>query len=544
MLRRPARANPSRRQVSAGASIPAPVWGWDAVTSIADMPPDHALVLDNWFPRPNDVEVRRGHTSFAGVMGGEVVETLMVYNGLTSAASKLFAVSNATIWDVSSGGAATTTGVTSLTNNRWQYVNMVTSGGKFLWCCNGADQPRHYNGSAWAIPSITGITDTDIINVNVHKNRLWFVLKDSTSVAYLGTGAVAGAATTFQLGGFINKGGYIVAMGTWTRDGGSGADDLAVFISSRGQALVYQGIDPAAAVSWSLVGVFDIGAPIGRRCFTKVGGDIALVNIDGVLPISKALAESRSGAAEAVAFTSRINDAIVEAVRSRADNFGWEFTIYPKATMALLNVPIQEGQTQHQYVMNTLTGGWCRFKGWNANCFAVFRDHLYFGGNDGVVYKADNGANDRDGLVDAIGQCAYSYYKSPGVTKRWTMIQPLVTTDSDVVPSVGLSTDFKDNAMLTALPPAAVEAARFDEAIWDVDVFPADFRTVASWLSTSGIGQCASVHFRARTGVESGLSMWGIAEWGQDPWSIDSPGDVIERINGFNLTYERGAVGP
>jgi hypothetical protein len=540
MLRRPARSNPARRQVASGASIPAPVGGWDAVSALADMPADRAVVLDNWFPRPGDVEVRRGHKAFAFV-GDAPVDTLMVYNSTTAVASRLFAVAGGTIHDVSPGGAGIPTGVTSLTASRWQHVNFANPGGKFLWCCNGLDDPRHYDGTSWATPGIDNITGSDIVNVNVHKNRLWFILKDSTTAAYLPTGAIAGAAAPFELGGFLSKGGYLVAMGTWTRDGGSGSDDYAVFVSSRGQAVVYQGTDPASAATWAMVGVFDIGAPIGYRCFTKVGGDLALINIDGVLPLSRSLIEAQSGAAGAIAFTNRINNAINEATRAHATNFGWEFTIYPRGTMALLNVPIRESETQHQYVMNTLNGAWCRFTGMNANTWAVFRDNLYFGGNAGIVFQADTTSLDFTAPVDAIGQTAYHFYGARGVTKRWTVIQPLVTTDSDVVPSVGISTDFKENATLTTPAPAAIPAARFDEATWDVDAFPAESRSVSDWLSISGIGQCASVHFRARTGAEGGISLWGNAEWGHDVWSADITGDVIERINGFNVVFERGA---
>jgi hypothetical protein len=547
MIRRPARSNPARRQVASGASIPAPVGGWDAVSALADMPTDRAVVLDNWFPRPGDVEVRRGHTAHAAGMGSNPVETLAVYNGTTSAASRMFAITGATIWDVSSAGLATTTGQTGLSNNRWQHVNFSTAAVTVLYLVNGVDEPRYYNGSSWTVPAgaITGILPaerTALINVNAHKNRLWFIIKDTTTAVYFPTSSLSGAAEKFELGGFLTKGGYLVAMGTWTRDGGSGSDDYAVFVSSRGQAVVYQGTNPASPQAWSLVGVFDVGAPIGYRCFTKVGGDLALINIDGVLPISKALVESQSGAAGAIAFTNRIQNAVNEATRQYADNFGWEFVVYPRGTMALLNVPIQESTTQHQYVMNTLTGAWCRFKGQNANCWAVFRDELYFGGNDGKVNVADTGSIDLGTPVDAIGQTAYSFYNSRGQVKRWTMIQPLVTTDSTfAVPSVGVSTDFKDNATLTTPAPANVPAARFDEAIWDQDVFPAESRAVADWLSISGIGQCASIHFRARTGSEDGVSFWGFDEWGEAVWSGDVSQDVVERVNGFNLVYERGA---
>jgi len=534
---KPLRPNSSKNQTSRGESIPAPVGGWDAVSALADMPEDRAVVLENWFPTTKDVRVRRGHRIHGSGMGDGAVESLLPYNGLTLATSKLFAATDGKIYDVTASGAGSSS-VTGLTNNRWQYVNFTTSGGKFLWVCNGADDPRHYNGSAWATPTITGVTGSDIINVNGHKNRLWFVLKDSTKAAYLATGAVAGAATTFELGGLFTKGGYLVAMATWTRDGGAGEDDVAVFISSRGQCVAYVGTDPAAAETWQLVGVFDLGSPIGRRCFTKVAGDLALVNIDGVLPLSKAL-ETDRGASANIAITANINYAMNEAARSYASNFGWELMPYAKGTMAILNVPIQEGETQQQYVMNTLTGAWCKFTGLNANCWTVYLDNLYFGGNDGYVYQADTTGVDVTEPINAVGQGAYSYYNSPGRLKQWKLLQPLLTTDSSARPAVGISTDFRDNATLGTPTAGQSISAVYDTAIWDIDVYAVEGRTVADWTGIAGVGQCASIHFRAQTGAAS-ISIWGVSDWGQDPWSSSVGGDVVMRMNGFNVIYEPG----
>ena len=413
----PLRRNSARQQVSSVAVAPAPTWGWDdGASSLADMPPDHALVLDNWFPTPSDVRVRKGHTLHGYGMGTAAVETLMVYNATSVASDKLFAVTGGSIYDVSTAGVATVSTVTGLSNNRLQYVNFTTSGGHYLWCCNGADNPHHFDGSAWAVPNVTGITKANIVHVNAHKNRLWFVMINSTKAAYLATGAIAGAATEFDLGGLLDKGGYLVAMATWTLDGGSGQDDYAVFISSKGQCAVYQGTDPASSATWSLIGVFNLGSPLGRRCFTKVAGDVALINIDGVLPLSKALRQDR-GAVQEIALSNRIQNAMALAARDSFDSFGWELTPYPKGTMALLNVPITEGSEQHQYVMNTLTGAWCRFKGQNANCWAVFKEDPYFGGNTGLVLKADHGASDLTQTIDAVGQTGYTYYGSKGALK-------------------------------------------------------------------------------------------------------------------------------
>jgi hypothetical protein len=511
-----------RAQVSEPVSIPSPVGGWNAVSSLSEMKPNDAVVLDNWFPSTEDVRVRRGFVEHATGMGSSVVDSLMVYNGLTSASSAMFAATGGVIYDVSASGAAVSS-LTSLNSDRWQYENFTTSAGKFLWACNGVDDPVHYNGSVWANPalSITTFAESDIVNVNGHKNRLWFVFKDSTVAGYLATGAVAGTVTNFELGGVFTGGGYLVAMGTWTRDGGSGEDDLAVFVSSRGQAAVYSGTDPASANTWALVGVFNLGPPIGYRCLKKVAGDLALVNIDGVLPLSKALSTDR-GAVAAIALTRKINSAMNEAARSYKSNFGWELTPYPKGTMAILNVPIQEGQTQYQFVTNTLTGAWCRFLGQNANCWAVFRDDLYFGGNDGIVYQADTGGIDNETPIDAVAQQSYNYFGSRGEFKNFKMLRPLLTTDTDTRPSVGISTDFKDNVVIGTPTAATGISALFDVAIFDTDVFAPDVRSVGDWTTVTGTGYCAAVHFRFR--------------------SAPTTGQLITRWNGANILFEPGGV--
>ena len=117
------RPNPSRVPTAKGTSIPAPVGGWDAVSALADMPEDRAVVLENWFPSTGDVRVRRGSKIHASGMGSGVVESLMPYNGLTSAASKLFAATANKIYDATSNAAATS----ALAARQFYYVGWQIS---------------------------------------------------------------------------------------------------------------------------------------------------------------------------------------------------------------------------------------------------------------------------------------------------------------------------------------------------------------------------------------------------------------------------------
>ena len=517
----PLRQNPRRTRVSRGESIPAPVEGWDAISPLATMKETRAPVLTNWFPQPGYVEVRKGNSEWStGVVDGTTsVETLMCYNGLTTATDAMFSIGGGSIYDSTDNAAASVTTVTGLTNSRFQYVNYTTSGGThYIHCCNGADDVLSYDGSTWSNPSFTGITSSDVINLNVHKQRIWGIINGSMDAFYLATDAISGTATKFPLGSVMKEGGYLMAMATWTRDGGAGPDDYAVFISSRGQVAVYGGIDPSDSTDFVLVGVYQIPPPIGRRCFTRVAGDIAVITISGVIPLSRAIQQDR--AAEAgIALTLRINNAMNTYAQSYKSLFGWELTPYPLGTMAILNIPIAENVTNYQAVMNTLTGAWCLFTGWDFNCFAVFQDNLYAGANDGTVRKCWTGATDDGTTIDAQGQCAYNYFSPRGRQKRFVALQPLITTDQDITPSVGISTDFRDNASVSTPSSSTTNSALYDSAIWDTDVYAAEARSSSDWTSISGIGDCAAVHFRCST---------------------NSTGSQTVKVNGFHIIYETG----
>jgi hypothetical protein len=97
------------------------------------MPEDRAPVLDNWIPRPGYVEVRRGHDVHCDDMGSAVVDSLMVYEGVTSGASKMFCATGAEIWDVSASGSGSDQSLGPFTSDRWQWVNFTTAAAKFLW---------------------------------------------------------------------------------------------------------------------------------------------------------------------------------------------------------------------------------------------------------------------------------------------------------------------------------------------------------------------------------------------------------------------------
>ena len=531
---RAAKAQKSRSRV---VSLPAPVGGWNARDSIAAMDEEDAVDLINWFPQTTDVVMRYGSVAQNAV--SSVAETLMAYEGGTT--EILIAASNNFLVDTLIPAIAGAPAVSSLRfssvrtlNNRFQYVNFATSGGNYIMAVNGADLPWLFDGSSWTNPSITGITSTrSLIGVNAHKFRLWFVESGTLKAYYLPTSSIAGALSTLDLSSIFTRGGYLMAMATWTIDAGYGVDDLAVFVTSEGEVAIYRGTDPASSSTWALVGIFMIGTPIGRRCFTKYKGDLLIICQDGLLPLSGALQSSRLN--PKVALTDKIQFAISTAIASYGGNFGWQVIPFPKQNMIVLNVPIlssgsgPSSPTQsEQYVMNTITGAWGRFQGWNATCFEIFNDELYFGNgssSNGVpedVIRAWVGTVDAGSIAITTNALqAFSYFGSPGQVKRMTSMRPVMMATGAMNMDAEIAVNFNRNytdAGYQSFSPNALTASLWDSATWDSGVWVDDFAIIDPRLGATGVGY--SVAPRLRTSSSTVNMKWLATDIVLEPGAI------------------------
>ena len=483
------------RQHTRSASLPAPVGGWDTREAIADMPENHAVIMDNWFPGTDKVTLRRGSDDHATGMSG-AVETLLEYNGLDGS-QKLFACNDGSIYEVTTAGAVGSAAATGFSNDRFQQVQIGTAGGQFLLIMNGQDTPQTYNGTSWANATMSGPTIANLIWCNLHQRRLWFGEKNSLAAWYLDVNSITGTAVTFSLAGVAKLGGYIMAMGTWTRDAGDGQDDVAVFLTSEGEAIVYSGIDPSDLYAWTLVGVFRIGKPIGRRCMMKAGADLIMLTQDGVVAASSILSVDRTQA-ERVALSAQINRALNDAVRTFGALYGWQPILYPRGQMLIVNVP-QSSTTYYQFVFNTLTGAPCRFKGLNALCWGMLNDEVYFGGADGKVYKFDVGANDNGSAINGDCLQAFSYFKSPGMNKAFKMVEPIFESANSPNAALDLNLDFQIAAPSASASESPVTAATWGVSKWGIGVWGTDGQIYRGWRGVRGIARAAALRVRVQT---------------------------------------------
>lgn len=154
-------ATPQRR-TAVTASIASPIGGWNARDSLAEMSPLDAVTMQNWFPTPSDIQLRKGYIKHSESITGQV-NSLMNYAG--AAEQKLFAAAGTKIYDATNNPA--TQAVTGLGNDKFQHVNFSTAGGHFLVACNGVDPVQIYNGTYWfsVATTTTGATISTITHV-------------------------------------------------------------------------------------------------------------------------------------------------------------------------------------------------------------------------------------------------------------------------------------------------------------------------------------------------------------------------------------------
>lgn len=473
------------------ASLPAPIGGWNARDSIANMDVLDAVELTNLFPSVNNVVLRPGYVEHATGLPGQV-QSLFSYS--SGATNELFACVGTEIYDVTSSGAVGAPVETGLTNARWEYVNVTTPAGGYLYAVNGVDAPLLYDGSVWTNPTITGVTSSTLNNITTFKNQVWFTQNDSLKAWYLPTLSIQGAAAYIDMSSVAQLGGYLVNIGTWTIDAGYGVNDNLVFITSNGEVIVYSGTDPSDVTKWALIGVWRVGKPVGKRNMIKYGGDIVILTYNGVLPLAAALQSSRLD--PRVALSDKIQGAFAQAAQSYGSNFGWQLVFDPTHNALSVNVPVSEGR-QEQYVMNNITKSWCNFTGWAANCWDILNNQPYFGG-DGFVGKAwddsyaDNGNNIQTNCLQA-----FNYFETRGVKKYFTRARPSIFTNGSPSIFIGMNVDFDLSDNTAALSFSPISQSLWDASYWDTDLWSTDTIITNNWQGITGIGYCGGTAFKS-----------------------------------------------
>lgn len=478
---RPGRKPATHKQISGQATpkVPASVYafappkrGWVLDENRMEVQPGAALVMDNWFPTTSGAKVRGGAARYATVIGS--IKTLFTYKSAT--AEKLFGCTDRRVYDLSAIGDPTdiydVSEIGGRTAGAHVTVQFGTAGGDYLYAVNGADEPLLYDGATFtkitgiSTPAITGVDPNTFSHVWSYSNRLFFIQKNSMSAWYLPVDSIGGAALQFSLAGVFTKGGYLLAGSRWSSDTGDGLDDKCVFISSQGEVAIYQGGNPSSATDWFKVGLYDITEPLGPKAILQAGGDVLIATRTGLIPISQAVSRDVS-----VLGAGAISRPIAPYWQSKSAtlNGDWELMRVSSDSVMYATQPGDNAVL----AVNTTTGAWARYTGWNARTMAVFRGVGYFADNVNGVFAMNEGGND-DGAAYTARYLGLHEMMGVGMAQKTvSQMRYSMNASVDINPAMTVLTDFSNPS--TSVAPASGadgivplwNVTSWDEAYWD-----------------------------------------------------------------------------
>ena len=482
--------------------VPAPVGGWNTEDPQAGMKAYYAVEMENFFPERGRVVGRPGYGVYAAAPDNLAVKTL--HNHRNGAVDKLFAFTDGAVYDISDPKTILATiPATGVTNGYWR--TGLFNGNTIA--VNGVDPPlRHDSAGNWVAHGFTGVTDArKLTQVAVHKNRLWFVEADSSTVYYGGLNAVTGALTGLPIGAVSEQGGNCVAIGSISLDTGEGPDDLLAIFMEHGDVVVYGGTDPSTSDTWALKGVYNIGPVSGDRPLVKLGGDLVAVTADGYLRVLQFLQAGR--ARTDLAVSSKIAPTVSEMVDRYGHLDGWQAVLYTPLRLLLVNIP-KGGNESEQHAMNVQSGAWARWTGLDAACWGRYKGLLYFGGYDGRIRQLGMEADDDGTPIRGKVRTAFNYF---GTTqdKVLSMMRLHVELQGGAAHiAMAAQTDFDDGVpplSLGTITQAGTEWGESDapdtpgDARWNTFEWSSGVATYREWRVVAGTGAAVSVHIETES---------------------------------------------
>jgi hypothetical protein len=457
-------------------TFPAPRGGWVENQNVASGMPETARILENMFPTLQGIKVRSGCTKRATV--GARCYSLFAYK--TASIAKLFGATSTAVYDISALNPSTvpSAAFSSQTSGYYSTEQMGTVGGEYLYAVNGTDKARLFDGSTWtqidgaSTPAITGATTSTFSHVWKHRNRLWFVQKNTRVAWYLPVDSVGGAAADFSLAGIFQKGGSLLFGTTWSQDAGDGSDDRQVFVSTEGEIAVYAGGNPASATDWGLVGLYSIPKPRGQRCHIRAGGDVLIGTEQGVFSLSAIVAKDPA-ALDASAVSLSIEPSWRSEARKWDGQQPWEMLKWPRENMLMVSLP-HTGKTV--FPANLQSGKWTKYIGWDVQTMTLHNDVLYFADKSGFVFEAESGGTDNGASYVARVSYSPTNLGEGGTFKVASAMQAAFLSIGTVNAQLSVSQnyDVKFPALPTVSSIPLSAGALWDVGTWDVALWDDD----------------------------------------------------------------------
>jgi hypothetical protein len=476
-------------------TFPAPTRGLILNENEGYMQPGGAVVMDNWKPTMKGASLRGGH-----VLWAQLPETTPIYSAFNyqSGIIRKMYFGNATkLYDVTSTTPiAVKTGQTS---GNYAAAQLANAAGDFLTVVNDAgDPPLRFDGTTWTTLNagqITGpvgtavVAGANLVHICKYRNRLFFIEKNSMNAWYLGLNAIGGALAQIPLSGAATQGGKLLFCANWSIDAGDGIDDKIVFGTDLGELIIFSGSDPSVASSWSQQGRYDTSPPMGMNATIRIGGDLLIATVDGIIPTSGAITKNREEL-ELAAVTRPIKNMWRNEVAAKR-TWPWTMLYWHEYGTIFVSWPGTDTEGVRCAVVNAATGAWARFTGWDATCFVNLGLDMFFGTQTGKIMQADRTGFDNGMPYVCTLVGGWEIFQSPSQTTTWWQARASYNVGIGQRYNVQLSAAVDYQVTIPPAPTAAFNSGGtegwdiglWDSAHWDAAVPTTPLATNTGWES-------------------------------------------------------------
>lgn len=410
-------AKESRQRARTG-SVPFPHKGLNARDDLPRIPATQAKVFTNIESKRDGIRPIPHASVFASLTGVSIApKTLMVYTGASSSVERMFCGADKKVWSIKPDGGEVSVGAAVASGFSTGLLGWANVNGRLV-VADGYTAQQSFDGTTWSNEPMSVASGQPALNTNLlcgiypFKNRVYWWRQYGLGFWYSTLDTIGDSLKYFDLSYVARKGGDLLKMTRYTHDGGAGPDDYPVFITSHGEAIIYQGTNPNDANAWALVGSFNLGKPpsgvglVSHRpqkwpLVAEWGAQSFVITEHDFVQLPKALLT------EGVTQPSLLSGIIRDAFETEGVNWGWEAVFYPKGPWLLFNIPLASASygnwtnpkaKSEQYIINLDTGASSRITHHNGRAWVVYDGDLYFtalastSGSPSLIKKAACGA--------------------------------------------------------------------------------------------------------------------------------------------------------
>lgn len=310
-----------------------------------------------------------------------------------------------------------TSGTHSLTRTFAVGATWATNSG-FVLIADGNGLPVRYGADGFTTATFTaaeGPDPAECDGILSHHDRI-YLWKTGGDLEFLvgDVGAVQGPMSRFNLGTLGNITGSIKCAVSLTLDAGHGMNDVLCIITTTGQMVIYEGLDPTDEQDWRLTARIEGAAPVGPRAFCQIGADAWMLTAQGPVSIGQAVRESVLALVSDLA--RPVADDIAAAVEEGAAE--WQMFMARDGSMVVINR--YSGGTARQFIYYMDSKAW-------ATADYPARDWHNLGGRPQITGTDGRlGAMARNGSTEAITARWTSSWFSAGSSASVTWIEPVI----------------------------------------------------------------------------------------------------------------------